>query len=156
MKRTLCRDFRLSVQLSPFWFFASWTLAALASSDNWLHLLMETTELCFGFLTHNLLTFTRQQTRTIVKLTLLVFCLRDHCSSLLDIQCLKKSVSGITALHCLTSNVLKTVTEYILPCFLLVTAGRINLVPVTPSCLEVEVRTMDFNSCISSHRVDMP
>lgn len=49
--------------------------------------LREITELCLGFLTphHDLLTFTRQHTGTIVKLTLFVFCLRYHRSSLPDV-----------------------------------------------------------------------
>lgn len=44
------------------------------------------------------------------------------------------------------SNVVKTIALSILPGFLVAIASRINLAPVTPFWLEVEVRTIHFNS----------
>lgn len=76
---------------------------------------------------------------SVVKLTFFVFCL-----------------SGVTVLGCLImSRVLKTVVSCVLlPALLIVTVGRMNLVPVTLSWL-VEVRTVDFSGCVSFHRVDV-
>lgn len=54
------------------------------------------------------------------------------------------------------SNVLKAVASRILSGFLVIIACRIKLVPVTLAWLEMEVTTMDFNSCVSFYQVDVP
>lgn len=139
LRGTLCRSFKfylcsclpsgtLPMNSSCLGFF----LRQLAC----IPLLEETTWFCVDSHTphHSLLTFSRQQTGIVVKLTLFAFCL-----------------SGIIVLYCLISNAMKTIVSRILPGFLVVIADRINLVPITPSCLEAEVRTMDVNGCVSFH-----
>ena len=79
---------------------------------------------------HSPLTFSRQQTGIVVKLTLFAFCL-----------------SGVIVLYCLMCNAMKTIASRILPGFQVVIADRANLAPVTPSCLEAEVRTVGVNGC---------
>lgn len=46
---------------------------------------------------------------------------------------------GITVLHCLMSNVLKSIISYVLSNFLVVSGRRVNLVSFTSFYLEVEL-----------------